>query len=49
MGVDMGKILEAIRRFVSLMEILEELIDPNDKTTIDDMILNILRMLVGGK
>lgn len=41
------QIMDAIRSFITLLEKLEPLIDPNEKTRIDDMVLAFLRRIVG--
>jgi len=41
------QIMDAIRSFIDLLEKLEVLIDPNEKTTIDDLVLSFLRRIVG--
>ena len=44
---DPKKIIRAIQLFLELASMLEEIIDPEEKTTVDDNIINFLKMLVG--
>ena len=43
---DTKKIIRAIQLFLELASILEEVIDPDEKTTVDDAILGFLKQLV---
>ena len=42
-----AKIIRAIQLFLELASILEEVIDPEEKTTVDDAIIGFLKQLVG--
>lgn len=46
MAVDASKVIEVIKAFLLFAEKLEELVDPNDKITLDDTIIKFLRMIV---
>ena len=43
---DATKIIRAIQLFLELASMLEEIIDPEEKTTVDDAILGFLKQLV---
>ena len=43
---DTAKIIRAIQLFLELASILEEVIDLDEKTTVDDAILGFLKQLV---
>lgn len=44
---DPTKIIRAIQLFLELASILEEIIDPEEKSTVDDVIIGFLKQLVG--
>ena len=43
---DATKIIEAIKALLVLAELLEELLDPDEKTVIDDKIIGFLKSFV---
>ena len=44
---DAGKIIGAIKAFLELVSLLEELLDPDEKAVWDDQIIGFLKQILG--